>query len=1204
MRWQTGDSFEELAGVSVASGRDLACRLRGAMGFLLVTCVLAVIIVAGGENLRAQTQAFAASLGGVVVDKSGGAIPKATVTLSNSQTGFTRTFTTGSDGRYSFTLVPPGTYALKIEKPGFRVYSQTGIILAVGEAANQNVTMALGAVTQQVTVNASAPLLNTSNANVASTVTGRQTVELPLNLRNVYGLVSLNSSVNNSQQYQALNPAGSQGDADQDIGFFNFGGGRFGTTAFLLDGAWDGAGDWDGTIYVPGVDETAEFKIQTNAFTSQYGWSMGNVVNAVTKSGTSSFHGDAWEFVRNSAWDANFFFNNASNTPEPQFARNQFGFTMGGPLYIPKLYEQRDKTFIFGEFEGLREATPLTLLTSVPTGAMRGGDFSSMLGGQIGADALGRPILSGQIYNPFTTRAVTAGQVDPITGKVATLSGFVRDPIPGNVIPAGMLNTVSKNLLPFWPMPTGPGTVNNYTATGGAPTAQTDYTVRLDHIISDKSRMFARWSQKFEYKQLSGDLFGTSDVGGPGTLAPDDRFDAGLDYNRVLSPTMDLSVDLGWARWVEGRLPQGVPFSPSTVGLPAALDTFGGPGAFPSITIDGESSLGSGVLNSTPREARSYSIDFTKVAGPHTMDIGFMGVGLYLTTFNSSQGSFNFPLNMTQGPDPTVANPATGFGFASFLMGTGNTGGITDNARAAFEKNFEGWYFQDDWKATRKLTLNLGVRYDFQTAPTDRFNRLSWFNFGATNPISSAIGKSVPGELVYTTPQNRGVYNPQYTNIAPRVGFAYSPVSKLVMRGGFGMFYIPAMEFGDYQGLTLNGFSETTPYVGTVDGITPVNLLSNPFPTGLLLPPGNSQGALTNVGFSTPAIERYRPTPYIEQWMYGIQYQISPNNMLDVSYVGNHGVKLALETTAPFDMLPTANLALGTGLLQQVPNPFFGHLTSSGCGLNSATVQRGQLLLPYPEYCGVNDAQVPGGRSSYNALQINFTHRWSSGMQLLLSYTNSKYLDDSSGAEGWTSGSSANYETIYNMRNEYSLDIDDLPQSFVASYIYQLPVGKARRFGSNLSGPIDALVGGWQVSGITTAKSGFPLGITAASDNLNNFGGAQRPNLRGNPHLAKPAIQEWFNTAAFAQPAPFTFGNVPRTMPTLRAPGLYNWDIAGQKYWAFGEKARLEFRAEFFNAFNWVNLYAPSTSFGSPGFGTVTDAYPARDIQFALKLFW
>ncbi|MGH9444401.1 MAG: carboxypeptidase-like regulatory domain-containing protein [Terriglobia bacterium] len=1196
----------KVCGISRSSKASGDAGLGACTVYPLAVCLLGLLLgVCGTRSVQAQTEAFAASLSGVITDASGRAIPGATVTLSDTHAGFSRTFTTGPDGRYSFTLVSPGTYTLKAEKTGFRVYSQVGVVLAVGETASQNITMEVGAITQQVTVHAAAPILNTSNANIASTVTGREAVELPLDLRNVYGLVSLNSSVNNSQQNQALNGGGQTGDADQDIAFFNFGGGRFGTTAFLLDGAWDAAGDWGGIVYVPSVDDTGEFKIQTNAFTAQYGWSMGNVVNAVTKSGTSSFHGDAWEFVRNSAWDANFFFNNSANIPLPEFARNQFGFTMGGPLYIPKIYKQRDKTFIFGEFEGLREAQPVPFTGSVPTTAMRGGDFSGFLGPQIGTDALGRPILSGQIYNPFTTRQVTQGQVDPVTGLTATQSGFIRDPIPGNKIPTASFDPVAQKLLQYWPLPTGPGTVNNYSASGGVPSSQTDYSIRVDQNISDKSRMFARWSQKFEYKQQTGDFFGTNDPGGPGTLAPDDRLDGALGYNHVFSPTTVMSVDLGWARWVEGRVPQGVPFDPSIVGLPSALNAFGGPGAFPSITIEGETSLGSGVSNSTPREDRSYSIDFTKVAGAHTLDIGFMGVGMISNSFCSSQANFGFSAGTTEGPNPVTGNPATGEGFASFLLGTGSGGsGVSLTASAAFEKNFEGWYVQDDWKVKRNLTLNLGLRYDFQTAVTDRFNRLSWFNPAATNPISSQIGMNVPGELVYTSPSHRGVYNPQYTNLAPRVSFAYSPISKMVMRGGFGMFYIPAMEMGDYQGLSLYGYSQNTPYVASVNGITPTNLLSNPFPGGLLLPTGNSLGSLTNEGFYNQGPELHQPTPYIEQWAYGIQYAISPNTMLNATYVGNHGVKLLLDTVQGIDELPTADLALGDNLLQQVANPFAGHITQSGCGLNDPTIVKSQLLLPYPEYCGVGYTQPPEARSSYNALQLSFRHRWSSGLQMLLSYTNSKYLDDSDGPEGWTSGVSSDYESVYNLRNEYAPDIDDIPQSFVASYIYQLPVGRGRHFGSLMSKPADALIGGWQVSGLTTAKEGFPLGLTAATNNLNNDGGTQRPNIIGNPHLSNPTVNEWFNTAAFGEPAPFTFGNAPRTMPNLRAPGLYDWDIAAEKYFSLSEKARLQFRAEFFNAFNRVNLYAPSTSFGAPGFGVITLSNPPRDIQFALKLLW
>ncbi|MGO9275430.1 MAG: TonB-dependent receptor domain-containing protein [Terriglobia bacterium] len=1165
--------------------------------------------------MKAQAQASSASLSGAVYDSSGAAVPNANVTLASPSQGFERAFTTGQDGRYGFTLVPPGTYDLTVEGTGFKKYSQKGIPLEVGQSSTQDVTLQLGEMTQQVNVSAQAEILETQDPNIASTVTNRETTELPLDLRNVYGLVALNSSVNNSQQNQALNPPGSQGTADQDIAFFNFGGGRFGTTAFLLDGAWDAAGDWGGTIYVPGVDETQEFKISTNVFTAQYGWSMGNVVNAVTKSGTNGLHGDAWEFLRNNDLDANNFFNNAAGIPIEHFERNQFGFTVGGPIEFPKLLH-KGKYFFFGDYEGLREATPLTFVANIPTSAMTQGNFSALLGAQIagpgGTDALGRPVLSGQIYNPFTTRQLTTGQVDPTTGLKSACPGaaatcYIRDPIAGNNL-SGMINSVSKNFLPYWPSPTGPGSgpagtaVNNLTAAAGAPTNQDSYTGRVDDNISDKSRLFVRWSQKREFKQLEGDFYGASDVGGPGTLAPDNRWDAGFGYNRVFSPTLVMDFDFGWGRWDEGRKPEGNPFNLTSVGLPSFLNTEGATGSFPAINIDSMNGLGSGGLNGTPREARSYSIDFNKVHGAHTFNIGFMGVDFILNTLNSPQPSFNFPLGMTWGPDPTAATTGTGFGFASFLLGTGNGGGVTTTAYAALQKAFYGWYVQDAWKATRKLTVNLGLRYDIQTAPTDRFNRLSYFNPTVANPVAAQANTTAPGELVYTTPSNREVYDPQHSNFAPRLGFAYQAASKLVVRGGFGLFYIPAMEFGCYQGLVLNGFSQTTPYVGTIDGITPVNLLSNPFPGGLITPPGNSAGAETNVGFGTDAVLRNRPTPYVEQWSIGGQYAITPNDLLDISYVGNHGSKLELESTANFDSLPISDLAQGNGLLNNVANPFSNVITSSGCGLNGKTVLAGQLLLPFPEFCNVNYAQPVQGRSNYDALQVNFTHRWSGGLQTLLSYTYSKYLDDSDGPEGWTSGSSANYESVYNLRNEYSLDIDDIPHSFVASYIYSLPVGKGQRFASSASGITNLLVGGWQLTGVTTAKSGFPLGITANCNYA--YCNAQRPNLVGNPNQGSPTVNEWFNTSAFAEPDPYTFGDVPRTMPHLRAPGEYTWDLAVQKNFHWMERFRLELGAEMFNAFNRVNFYAPNTSFNSTSFGTITGAEPARDIQIRMKLFW
>lgn len=1148
-----------------------------------------ILIVAGALLLHGQGQASTATLSGSVHDSSGAAIPGANVTLSNPETGFSQTFTTQSDGRYAFTLLRPGTYALRVQKSGFQSYVQSGISLTVGQTATQNVTLGVGAIRQAVTVTAGAAMLNTTTANVGTTVTQRQVVELPLNYRNPFVLIYLNSSVNHSSQFQVVNGPGQQDTADQDQYFMNFGGGRFGTTAVLLDGDWDVGGDWGGYMYVPSVDNTQEFAIQTNSFSAQYGWSTGNVVDAVTKSGTRDFHGDAWEFLRNSAFDGNNFFNNAAGITRPQFRRNQFGVTAGGPVYIPKLYEQRDKTFIFGDYEGLRQSTPITYTTTVPTSAMRTGDFSALLGASTGTDCLGRPILAGQLYNPFTTRA--------------GCGGFIRDPFAGNVIPPGLLNSVSKNMLNFWPTPTSSALVNNYTFTAGAPADSDEYSFRVDQNISQKSRMFVRWSRKREFKTIAADAFGTSDPGGGGGLALDNRWDAAVNYTRTFTPTLVMSANIGLTRWDEGNEMQAYPFNPSSLGLPSFLDSISN--EFPNVTISGMSGLGPGSLSGGagqgffPRNVGSYSVDFTKVLGLHTMTMGFMGVVQQSNGGRLFVTNFDFPQSMTQGPNPTAALPTTGYGFASFLLGTGDSGSTGINAFGAFERKMYGWYFQDDWKATRKLTLNLGLRYDVQPGPTERHDETQWFNFTAANPISSNVGFTVPGELVFTGNGRNGVYNAQYTNFAPRVGLAYSPTDKLVMRAGFGMFYTQAFQLSPPN----DGFSQTTPYVGTIDGITPVDLVSNPFPGGVVSPPGRSLGGLTDVGISPTAVENYRPTPYVEQWMYGLQYAITPNNMISATYLGNHGVKLTF-SGVQMDQLPVQDLSMGNGLLASVTNPFYGSITSSACGLNNPTVPAGQLLRPFPEYCGVNDTQLPGAFSSYNAAEITFQHRWAQAMQIGVSYTVSKYIDNSAGPGEWANAGSAEDRNNYDLSAEKSLDGDDIPQSLVINYVYQLPVGRGKRFGSKMNGVGNAILGGWQVSGITTYKSGFPLSIRPATNNSNSFGGGQRPNLIGNPHISNPTISEWFNVNAFAQPAPFTFGDVPRYMPNLRAPGYKDWDLAIEKWWQLGEKVRMQFRGEMYNAFNQVNFYAPNQTFGSPGFGTISAALDPRDVQFGMKIYW
>ena len=437
--------------------------------------LLAIVFFSVGITVpfaHGQTLASSAALSGSVSDQSGARVPNATVTLTNPEKGITRAFSTNDEGNFSFALLPAGTYTLTVEAAGFKTFKQQGITLEVGQSASQGISLTVGAA-EQIEVTGTAPLLQVDNANVGAEISTKQVTELPLNLRNVFNFVQLNSSVNNNSQQQILQSGGEQGTADQDVSFFNFGGGFFGTTAFLLDGAWDSIGSWGGVIYVPSPDNVQEFKVQQNSFTAQYGWSTGNVINVVTKSGGNSLHGVAYDYLRNGKLDANSYSNNVNGQPKPNSHRNQFGVAIGGPVYIPGLYKQRDKTFFFFNYEGHRQNDPLNApLDSVPTSAFRTGDFSALLGGNVGADALCRPVVAGQIYDPYTTRQVNATcavpNADPTKAIAVGQLVWIRDPIAGNNLANAVngIDPVGQALVNFYPQPINDQLSGNWTAAG------------------------------------------------------------------------------------------------------------------------------------------------------------------------------------------------------------------------------------------------------------------------------------------------------------------------------------------------------------------------------------------------------------------------------------------------------------------------------------------------------------------------------------------------------------------------------------------------------------------------------------------------------------------------------------------------------------------------------------------------------------------
>ncbi len=1219
---------------------------------------LAILIAAltGAVPLaQAQIATTTATLSGVVTDASEAVVPGAAVTLTSSENGIERQFTTNAEGRYTFNQLPPATYTLVVKVKGFEEYQQNGIILNAALTATQNVSLTVGSEAQSVTVTANASPLNTDNSNVAASLDAKQIVELPLNVRNVYGLATLNSSVSNTSESQMLLGGGSNttDNADQDISFLNFNGGFFGSTAFLLDGSWDTDPEWGAVIFVPSVDGTQEFKIQNNSFTAQYGWSTGNVVNVVTKSGTRDFHGSAYEFYANNSINAYNYFANPNQCTQDgtnvcTLSRNQTGGSAGGPLYIPGLYRQRDKTFVFGLYEHFHVSTPTVQTFAVPDANFRAGNFSEILGGPTGVtDGLGRSVLLGQIYNPRSGHAITAGQVDTQspanpygTNLMATQTGYIRNPIPGNILanlPGYTPDPVGSKLLSYYPCPDCTGTGNNYVVSGAAPATSNEYSIRVDQNFTALTTGYFRYSYKKEEKTGAAAVWGT-DPAGQGNQRPNNRWGMWAGLTHIFNPTFTMNITSGVQIWHEGSDNQSFGFNPATqLGLPAYVGSQYP--LFPIVFAGSESQLGpftgnqQGTTNHGP--IGTVAVDLVKILGRNTLSFGFMGVEqmdsqkLYNNTILDFNGSF------TTGPNPLQGSGfASGNGVAQMLLGVvdgDNNAAVGTIQDFTVSNKLLGEYVQDDWKPVHNLTLNIGFRYELQTPDTYRNNEGSIFNPNVTNPISAMTGIPVLGALQFLGPGNRDVYATNYTNIAPRLGFSFQPVSKAVIHGGYGIFYPQSVTC--CFPADAAGFVPNTPIDASLNGgITPNPNISTSSPWGGVYAQatGNKNGEFQQVGNGVGSTFTSRPSPYLQQWMLGVQYAFTPSDSLEVNYIGNRGVRMIGSYNS--NQLNPNFLSQGSTFLGASPtfNPYEvplqtlekgGTIAPSACNLDNAGVINAQLEAPYPQYCigGVTQTDAPVGESLYNALQVTYNHRVSKGLTALVSYTYSKFLDDVEGNNGWSYNGPTNFGATpannYNLAADKSVDAGDIPQALVASYIYELPVGRGKPVGSGMGRVADSVVGGWELSGIATFKQGIPIGIFG--NDWTSYGGNPRPDVIGDVHASHPSIHEWFNTGAF-QYAPYgSFGNAPRFFSDLRGPRFQDWDTALEKNWIFAERMRVQFRFETFNTFNHPSFYAPSagatqysgcdpnagTSCAS-SFGTITNAFAPRSVQWAGKFYW
>ena len=1070
--------------------------------FLVATCL-------------GQTQT--ATVHGIVTDRTGAVIPNTTIVLTNVDQNRSWRSSSNAEGEYVFVQIPPGSYSLQSEAKGFKKFQRTGITLEVAQVAVLDVTMDVGDIAETVSVTEQVALLETASSTLGEVVNNKTTEALPLNGRNVLELVQLTPGINTTRSYRSS----MAGSGSITAVAFSANGGRETSSEVMLDGSPQIVMGYNQPAYVPPPDALQEFRVQTNSLSAEYGRTGAAVVNLVHRSGTKEFHGVMYEFLRNDAFDSNVFFNNRNGKPKTAFRYNQFGFTLGGPLT-----PSRQNTFFFVNYEGIRQINPGSTTFTVPTDAMKAGNFSST---------------GVTIYDPETIDA--AG---------------TRQPFANNIIPTSRFNPVAVKMLSYYPEPNRPGMANNFFSQAGSNAATNNFSTKIDRRISDRQNLYGRFAWLDSDSNPPNHFH---NVGSP---------DSGWSGGRSRSVTVDdtylvrswvLHGNYGYVYVANPRDAVSRTFDQTSLGLPAYMNAAAQFAIFPLVQPAGYAALGDNAtwIIGNKFETHTFAGDATHLVNGHTLKFG----GVYRLNRvsnsrpNSPAGTYTFNEGFTR---QTFNGNVGGNSIASMLLGVMSGGNIHNEPLLALQVLYGGVYFQDDWRVSNRLTVNLGLRWDSDRPLTERFNRTSWFDFNAPLPIKPAGLPPLYGGLVFAGRNGapRGNKDPDNNNFAPRIGLAYKASDRLVLRSGFGVFYNPTTGIGPSASSTgALSFNAITNITNTIDGgRTPFTILSDPYPQGFNGASNGGDGLLTMLGQAINAQARYDRVPYTAQWNFNVQYQIREEMLLDIAYAGNAGVKLLAQ--AQLDQLPDQYLALGDGLSRSVANPFSGIIPTTS-SLGQATTTVGQLLRPYPQFTDVQHTWGTFAHSTYHGLQVKFRKRYHSGLQMLVSYSWSKMLDDYSsvGGYGQTYPTYTNFNKLYLDKAVSWLDV---AHHLVINYQYDLPFKPKERL-------LRAVAGGWALNGVTTIQSGQPIQVTSAANTLGAFDGTQRPNSTGissqTPGSVKQRVDNYFNLAAVSTPPRYTFGNVPRMLPDNRGPGLANWELSVLKNIPIHEAKRTEFRAEF-----------------------------------------
>jgi hypothetical protein len=1078
---------------------------------------------------------------GTVHDPSGAPIARVNVTLTNQDTGIEAKTTTDDAGNYDFFNVKVGRYKITAEQTGFSKFTTTDVHVDVGARQRVDIGLQVGAVTTSVEVTGAAAVLETDSSEHGQVVNTQQVVELPLNGRNYADLALLSTNVVKSPMAASFSPSGTPREAA-----FNVNGMRSTYNNFLLDGVdnnFYGTSNqgYSSQVVQPSPDAISEFKVITSNYSAEYGRVGGAVVTAVMKSGTNQFHGAAYEFLRNTSLNAVGFQFSPSVFLKPTLQRNQFGAVIGGPIV-------KNKLFWYGDYEGYRQLQRYLNFDSIPTTTDRAG------------------ILPVTVVNPLTQKVYQAGTQIPVS-QLNPFAGYALSNLPP--INAG-----------------GTSRSNNDEALLLIRDYSDKFDAKLNDQINEKMSAFIRFSQRKDQQYYAPDLTGPSGGDGNGYIHVVDQ-NASAGYTWTVTPTSVFEARFGFTHVLGGK-------EPPYVGGPSLAAMFGGFAGLPtssnltgglnSQTISGfATTLGRQTSNPQFQNPTSFvpKLSFSKIKGGHSLKVGYELSIIHTEVLDVNplygqdtyNGQFSKPTcaQLGQPANCTVASDATSYNLADFIFGLPSSVNLGNNFVSNLRQQVHAAYLQDDWRVSPKLTVNLGLRYEFATPLVDRDN--NWSNF---DPTTGTMIRATGGSLY-----DRALVHPTYTDFEPRLGFAYNFMPKMVLRGGYGISY----DFFNRVGSAIEGinapealfgvFTQTMP----AGGPPPATFLTtqNSFSTGIANP-ANFNPLVSNVDYIAPN----SPWPMIQNWFLSVQRQLTKDTVLEIGYNGNHSEHLPI--IADYN--------------QATPNLPGGVLTY-------------QQRAPVPAYGPITWVD-PAGTDHYNGLSARLEHRFGGGLYFLNSFTWGVAIGDSEQALEYYAGYvEANPQNIHNLAAEAGPSSYDVKFNNVTSIVYELPFGKGRKFASKMNPVIDGVLGGWELNTINTAHTGTPLNVYYTPATANAVSGLSN-DYRGEPFLrpevsgssaTQSIVNNFFGGYTFTTPpVNDPFGNLGRN--AFRTPGFEQWDMAADKSFRIREAAKLQFRSEFFNLPNHTNFGIPNTNYGSSSFGTIRSTYAARQIQFALKLLF